>query len=125
MENEIHKTESILRTKSFAFAVRIVKLCEYLTKEKQGKVLIRQILRSGTAIGSSIYEGEFGQSRADFISKMSIALKEANETHYWLDLLHVCNIITSKMYNSLNNDITELIAMLVATIKTAKKRLKE
>lgn len=78
--------KSILKDKSYAFAIRIVKLSQFLQNEKREFVLSKQVLRSGTAIGALIREAEFGQSKADFISKMSISLKEANETEYWLSL---------------------------------------
>ncbi len=111
---------SILKEKSYAFAVRIVKLSRYLQSDKKEYVLSRQIIRSGTAISAMIREAEFGQSRADFISKMSIALKEANETDYWLLLLKDTEFISEKPYESINADCKEIIAMLVSTIKTAK-----
>ena len=80
--------ENILKTKSYSFALRIVRLYNFLTTEKREFVLAKQLLRSGTAIGALVREGEFGQSKLDFISKMSISLKEANETDYWLQLLY-------------------------------------
>jgi four helix bundle protein len=112
--------ESVLRTKSYAFAIRIVKLVKFLKSEKSEFVLSKQILRSGTAIGALIREAEFGQSRADFINKMSIALKEANETEYGLSLLKDTDFINEKQLMSLHPEIKELIAMLVATVKTSK-----
>jgi four helix bundle protein len=113
--------ESILRDKSYKFAIRIVKLSQYLQSEKKDFVLSKQILRSGTAIGALIREAEFGQSKADFVNKMSIALKEANETDYWLLLLKDTKFINSKLFESMQADCKELIAMLVATVKTSKK----
>src|SRR2546421_10563582 len=88
--------KSILRDKSYAFAIRIVKLSQYLQDKKKEFVLSKQVLRSGTAIGALVREAEFGQSNADFISKMSISLKEANETDYWLALLKDTNYIDEK-----------------------------
>ena len=79
--------KSILKEKSYVFAIRVVKLSQFLREERKEFVLSKQILRSGTAIGALVREAEFGQSKADFRSKMSIALKEANETDYWLNLL--------------------------------------
>jgi four helix bundle protein len=111
---------SILKEKSYAFAIRIVRLSQYLQSEKKEYVLSKQVIRSGTAISAMIREAEFGQSRADFINKMSIALKEANETDYWLSLLKDTKYIKEKPYESMNTDCKELIAMLVSTIKTAK-----
>ncbi len=80
--------ENIVKDKSFAFALRVVKLAKYLESEKKEFVLSRQVLRSGTAIGALVREAEHAESRADFVHKMNIALKEASETLYWLDLLH-------------------------------------
>ena len=113
--------ESILRSKSYAFAVRIVRMSQFLTAEQREFVLSKQVLRSGTAIGALVHEAEFGQSKPDFRSKMSIALKEANETHYWLLLLRETDYINDKMFESVSNDCVELIKMLVATVKTSKK----
>jgi four helix bundle protein len=95
-------------------------LYKYLSIEKKEFVLSKQVLRSGTAIGALISEAEFGQSKADFSSKMSIALKEANESIYWLSLLNDAEYIDQKMYLSLLENAKELTAMLVATVKTTK-----
>ena len=116
--------ESILKNKSFKFAIRIINLYKFLIKNKKEFVLSKQILRSGTSIGALVREAEFGQSKADFISKMSIALKEANETIYWLSLLNKTNYIFEKEYLSLKIDNNELIKLLVATVKTSKRNLK-
>jgi four helix bundle protein len=113
--------ESVLKDKSYAFSIRIVKLCRYLCDEKKEFVLSKQLLRSGTSIGALIREAEFGQSKADFASKMSIALKEANETDYWLNLLKDTGYLNEKMFTSISNDCRELIKLLVATVKTAKQ----
>ena len=94
--------ENVIKTKSFAFALRVVKLAQYLQKEKQEYVLSKQVLRSGTAIGALVREAEHAQSKADCINKMSIALKEANETEYWIDLLHQSDYITTDNYDSLH-----------------------
>jgi four helix bundle protein len=112
-----------LRNKSYDFAIRIVKLNRYLITEQKEFVLSKQVLRSGTAIGALIRESEFGQSKADFINKLSVGLKEANETEYWLSLIHDTNFIENKMYVSMKTDIDSLISMLVASIKTAKGNL--
>jgi len=112
--------ESVLKIKSYKFAIRIVKLYQCLTKEKKEFVLSKQILKSGTAIGALIREAEFAQSKADFINKMNIALKEANETIYWLEILKDTGYIDDKLFKSLNNDCEELIKMLVSTVKTSK-----
>jgi len=113
--------ESPLRDKSYLFAIRIVELSQLLQNEHREFVLSKQVLRSGTAIGALIREAEFGQSKPDFISKMSIALKEANETEYWLSLLKDTDFIKEKMFASLQSDVKELIAMLVSTVKTSKQ----
>jgi len=112
--------ENILKTKSYSFALRIVKLYKYLCTHREF-VLSKQVLRSGTAVGALVSEAEFGQSKADFISKLSIALKEANETLYWLNLLKDSNYLEEKMFQSIKPDIEELIKLLVSSIKTAKK----
>jgi four helix bundle protein len=109
-----------LRTKSYAFAIRIVKLSQYLNNDRKEYVLSKQILKSGTSVGAMIRESEFGQSKADFISKLSIGLKEANETDYWLSLLKDTDFIDLRIYDSLKSDIDTLIKLLVASIKTAK-----
>jgi four helix bundle protein len=111
--------KSVLKDKSFEFAVRIVKLSQFL-QGKNEYVLSKQVLKSGTAIGGLVREAEFAQSNADFINKFSIALKEANETAYWLDLMKSTNYIDANLYESLASECKELIAMLVATIKTLK-----
>ncbi len=113
--------EGPLKKKSYAFAIRIVKLSQYLQNERKEYVLSKQLLRSGTAIGALIREAEFGQSKADFTSKMSIALKEANETEYWLSLLKDTEYIKEELFQSLHNDCQEIIAMLVSTVKTSKQ----
>jgi four helix bundle protein len=113
---------NILKEKSYNFALRIVSLFKYLCSEKKEYVLSKQVLRSGTAIGALVRESEFGQSKADFVNKLSIALKEANETDYWLSLLKDSAYLTEEMYNSIEPDVTELIKILIASIKTAKKQ---
>ncbi len=114
--------ESILKDKSYNFALKIVKLSQSLQDEQKELILSKQILRSGTSIGALVREAQFGQSRADFVNKMCIALKEANETDYWLSLLKDSNHINSKLVESLQADCNELIAMLIATIKTVKSQ---
>ena len=115
--------KSILRDKSYLFAIRIVKLSRILQTEMKEYVLSKQVMRSGTAIGALIREAEFGQSKPDFINKLSIALKEANETEYWLLLLKDTNFIDEISYKSIADDCSELIKMLVSSIITAKKNL--
>ncbi|MCE5339616.1 MAG: four helix bundle protein [Planctomycetaceae bacterium] len=101
---------SILKEKSYKYAIRIVKLSQYLQSEKKDFILSKQILRSGTSIGALVREAEFRQSKADFTNKMSIALKEANETDYWLLLLHDTKYINTKLFDSLEQDCKEIIA---------------
>ncbi len=109
-----------LREKSYSFALEIIRLAQYLISERREFDMGRQLLRSGTGIGALICEAEFGQSRADFKSKMSIALKEANETAYWLCLLKDSFIINQNQFEELHPKCKELIAMLAATVKTLK-----
>ncbi|MCI2228262.1 four helix bundle protein [Polaribacter sp. MSW13] len=116
-------SKSILKDKSYAFAILIVKLSQSLVSKKKEYVLSKQLLRSGTAVGALIREAEFAQSKADFINKMSISLKEANETLYWLDLLKDTDYVTEETYLIHYNLNKELIAMLVSSIKTTKSRL--
>ena len=110
----------ILRDKSFEFALRIIKLYKHLTEDKKEYVLSKQILRSGTSIGANVREGKNAQSNSDFISKYSIALKEADETRYWIELLYASEFIDDNAYKSLNGDVNELIPLLISSIKTAK-----
>ena len=105
--------------KSFDFAVRIVKLYKYLTHEQKEYVLSKQLLRCGTSIGANVSEAQRGQSKADFISKMSIALKEANETSYWIELLYKTDYINKLQFDSLSNDVNELISILTSICKTS------
>ena len=113
--------KNILKEKSYLFAIDIVQLSQFLTVEKKEYVLSKQVLRSGTSIGALIREAEFvGQSKKDFISKMSISLKEANETAYWISILKDTNYINLDKYNELNENILSIIRMLVSSIKTAK-----
>ena len=121
MKNEKLKIKSNpLKDKSYQFAISIVKLTQFLQQDKREFVLSKQLLRSGTAVGALIREAEFGQSRADFANKMSVSLKEANETEYWLSLLKDTSLINEDQFVSLHSDCKELIAMLVSTVKTAK-----
>lgn len=109
-----------LWNKSFAFALRVVNLAKYLRDEKKEYVLSKQVLRSGTAIGALVREAEHAESRADFAHKMNIALKEANETLYWLDLLHQAGYIDDQSLKSIRYDSEELVRLLVSTVKTVK-----
>jgi len=111
--------QNTIKEKSFRFAIRIINLYKFIKKQKEF-VLSKQVLRSGTAIGALIKEAEFAQSRADFINKMQIALKEANETSYWIDLLFNTNYIDKKMHKSIDKDIKEIISILVKIVKNTK-----
>ena len=110
----------IIRDRSFDFALRIIKLYSFLTDSKKEYVLSKQILKSGTSIGANIREARNAQSNSDFISKYSIALKEADETQYWIELLYPSEFIDDNAYKSLNGDVNELISLLISSIKTAK-----
>ena len=114
------KADNQVLTDSKAFALRIIRLYNYLKEEKQVYVLSKQILRSGTSIGANIRESVNAQSRMDFINKLNIALKEANETEYWLELLHESNVIDDKQFESIYNDCGKLVATLTKIIKTTK-----
>ena len=111
---------SVTHQKSKALAVRIIRFYKYLTDEKREFVLAKQILRSGTSIGANVRESYSAQSKADFVNKLSIALKEADETLYWLELFVESEIITQSEYDSLAIDIKEVSALLASSIKTAK-----
>ena len=105
---------------SFKFGVRIVKLSQYLIDNKISHTISNQVLRSGTSIGANVNESIFAQSKKDFITKMHIALKEANETKYWIRLLHASEYINSKEYESLLIDINNIIGTLVNILKASK-----
>ncbi len=112
--------ENIVMNKSYAFALRIIKLYKYLITEKKEFVLSKQVLRSGTAVGALIKEAEHAQSKADFINKMNIALKEANETEYWIMLLQDSDYLEEKETISIRVEISELIKLLASIVKTSK-----
>ena len=118
MENK----PGILKEKSYAFALRIVKLCRHLGEEKREYVLSKQILRSGTSIGANVAEANQAQSKADFIHKLSIAHKESFETEYWLNLLRDSEYLTTSQASSLIEDCCELQKILTASIKTSKSK---
>ena len=110
-------SESITADKSFDFAIRIVKLYQHLTKTKQEFVMSKQLLRCGTSIGANVSEAKYEQSKADFLAKMKIALKEANETYYWLRLLYRTDYLSEVQFQSLSYDIEELLRLLTAICK--------
>ena len=115
------KGENLVKDKSFAFAIRVVRLYKILCEERKEYVLSKQVLRSGTAIGALVRESEHAQSTADFINKLSIALKEANETEYWLMLLHEADYLTEVEYDSIIKDCKELLRLLISIIKKTKE----
>lgn len=112
--------ESLLAEKSKKFALRIIKLYQYLQDDKE-YVISKQILRSGTSIGANISEAVYAQSKADFVSKLSISIKEANETRYWLELLDESGILKTGQIKDLHGECIELIKILTSSINTAKK----
>ena len=115
------RPENIIVIKTEAFADRIIKMCRYLHQQNKGeKDSIRQIYRSGTSVGANTAESQYAQSRADFFTKMTIALKEANETKYWLGRLHTEEALTDKEYDSIYNDNIEIIKLLTSITKTTK-----
>ena len=109
-----------IEEKSFHFAVRIVKLCKYLREDRKEYILSKQLMRSGTSIGANIIESQQAQSRADFISKLNIARKEAVETNYWLRLLQATDYLTDSEYQSIITDCKELEKLLTAILKTSR-----
>ena len=109
--------ENVIVKKSFAFSVRIVNLNKYLSQEKKEYVISRQVYKSGTSIGANVAEAQKAQSTADFVTKMKIALKEANETQYWLQLLYETGYITEKEFASIHDDLVEILKILTAICK--------
>ena len=116
--------DNILIDKSITFASRIIKLNQYLVKDKKENIISKQIVRSGTSIGANINEANYGQSKADFISKLHIALKETAETEYWIKLLKLSEYISEEMANSLLNDCLDIKRILISSINTAKENNK-
>ncbi|HEY6063224.1 MAG TPA: four helix bundle protein [Chitinophagaceae bacterium] len=114
--------ESVLKDKSFNFAVRVINLYKYLKKRHGEYIVSQQILKAGTSVGALIREAEFAESRKDFMHKLYIGLKEANESIYWLELLFATNFINKKMFESMHKDASELLKMLVSSVKTIKGR---
>ena|SRR5674476_421241 len=117
--------ENAIKSKSYLFAIRAIKAYKFLSSEQKEFVLSKQMLRSGTAVGALVRESEHAESKADFIHKMSIALKEANETEYWLMLLHDTEYLDNKSFSSIISDCQELIKILISIIKTAKTNNKK
>ena len=115
--------ENIVKNKSFGFAVRIVKLYQYLCEQKKEFVLSKQLLRSGTSVGAMVREAEHAESKTDFKHKMAIAQKEINETIYWLELLHATDYMTKEQLESINADAVEIIKLITTIIKTTKTNI--
>jgi four helix bundle protein len=115
--------KSILKSKSFDFAIRTIKLYQYLKKKFGEYEIAQQIIRAGTSIGAIIREAEFAESRKDFVHKLYIGLKEANEINYWLELLYATEYISKTMFDSMKKDSDEILKMLVSSVKTIKRTL--
>ncbi|GAB1855829.1 four helix bundle protein [Flavobacteriaceae bacterium MHTCC 0001] len=113
--------QNVIKNKSFKFAVDIVNLYKELAYNKKEYVMSRQLLKSGTSIGANVREAEFAQSKPDFINKMSISLKEANETDYWLDLLHETGFIDDVEFNVFKPKSTEMLKLLISIVKSSKQ----
>lgn len=123
MTDGLNMRKDELTKRSRDFSVRVVKFCDFFCMRERSRVLADQILRSGTSIGANIREAQNASSKRDFIQKMSIALREANETQYWLEILHGAGKLSDAHFSSLYGDCTVLAKMLSATVKTAKKNL--
>lgn len=117
------KENNVLAEKTITFAIRIVNCAKFLQNEKNEHIMSKQILRSGTSIGANVHEGIYAQSKADFISKLSISLKEASETSYWLTILYRTNYIYQEIFQSFKDNIDEIIRIIISAIKTAKKNM--
>lgn len=112
---------NVLSEKTLAFSIRIVNCYKYFIDNKQEYVMSKQLLRCGTSIGANTFEAVYAQSKADFISKLCISLKEASETSYWLTLLNRTSYLEDNLYNSMKKDLDEIIRIIVKTIKTTRK----
>ena len=117
------KDDAIIYKKSYAFALRIVKAYKFLTDSQREFILSKQLLRSGTSIGALCKEAQHAQSRADFLNKMNVALKEANETEYWLSILKDSEFIDEASYKSIQTDCSEILRLLISIVKTTKNTL--
>ena len=117
-------SEDVIKTKSFAFAIRVVNLYKILISRNE-YVMSKQILRSGTSVGANIREAKNAESKADFIHKMGISQKEADETLYWLELLQATNYISNEEFLSLNNDGVEVLKLIKSIIITSKNNIKK
>ncbi|MEH7889046.1 four helix bundle protein [Elizabethkingia meningoseptica] len=119
----VMKEDNIIKQKSFNFAIRIIKLYQYLSNDKKEFILRKQILRSGTSIGAMVRESEHAQSKSDFIHKLSIAQKEINETIYWLELFQATDYFSKQEFESINEDAVEIIKLITSIIKTTKNNI--
>jgi len=119
----IQRKKTIIEIKSEAFAGRIIKLNSFLKKEKKEQIISKQLYRCGTSIGANIAESRYAQSDADFVSKLSIALKEAKETCYWIICLRNAELLDEKGYQSIYHDAEELVKILISSIKTKKENM--
>ena len=116
------KTDNVIVDKSKAFALRIINLYKYLCEEKHEYILSKQLIRSGTSIGANITEAIRGQSNADFTAKINIALKEASETEYWLELLHKSDYLTNEQFDSIHSDCVEILKILMSILNSLRKK---
>lgn len=121
----VMESKNILKDKSYQFSLDIIKLCKYLQETQKERILSNQVLRSGTAIGVLLCEAEYAQSLPDFINKLSISLKEANETRYWIRLLRDSMYIEQPYSKEFLDQLNQLISMLISSINTSKRKLKE
>ncbi len=115
------KRDNAVVERSKAFALRIIKLYQYLCEQKREFVLSKQLLRCGTSVGANVREAIRGQSKADFVAKLNISLKEASETEYWLELLHESDYLSDAQFSSIHADCVELLKLLTAIINTSRK----
>ena len=115
--------ENVVKNKSFAFSVRVIKLYQFLCEQKKEYVLSKQLLRSGTSVGAMVREAEHAETKTDFKHKMGIAQKEINETIYWLELLKETNYITQEQFESINSDAVEIIKLITAILKSPKNNI--
>ena len=115
--------ENLIESKSFEFALSIVQLARSIQSEQKEYILSKQLIRSGTAIGALVHEAAYAESKKDFVHKMSIALKEANETRYWLKLIYRSNFLDHSLYERLKYNITEIVKILTSIVKSAKNNL--
>jgi four helix bundle protein len=114
--------DNLLVKLSKEFSVKMIKICSDINQNKISDILILQIIRSSTSVGANIHEGNYASSKADFINKFQIALKECYETSYWLDIMKDSGFITQEVFNELSGDCCKLRRMLAASIKTAKNK---